>query len=293
MTRSGNRTTLSVLVAFALAAVACSSSSSTSQATVTTPSPSNAESGLYAVDISTGEMSLFLEPLEEGPVFATTELVLSPDTSLIAFEDTEADRHQISVMNADGTELHQLTHEGAAGTPAWSADGARIAFRNLAPDSTYEIYVVDVASGESNRITKEPLDVEGTPSWSPDGTTLVYQVGEHPMIRSIDLATGEAATILKDAGIPDISPDGNRLAFNTWSVAKVTLADMDGSDRTMIHSDSDECCAKWSPNGERIALIDYLTGQVFVYEVATGEKSVAGSGDLVDWLDDQTLLVRV
>jgi hypothetical protein len=47
-----------------------------------------------------------------------------------------------------------------------------------------------------------------------------------------------------------------------------------------------------SPNGEWIAFVDYLAGQVLVYEVATAEKSVVASGAVVDWLDDHTLLIQ-
>lgn len=293
MARSGNRATVCALTALMFGAVACSPSSSTSSAAPTTLSPSRSESGLYAVDIGTGDATLFLGPLEGGPVFALTEFALASDADLVAFgaEDANGDP-QISVINADGTDLHRLTHGQAASSPAWSPDGARVAFRGLAPDSTYEIYVVDVASGETSRITRELQDLSGAPSWSPDGEMILFQVGEPPVVRSIDIATGATTTIVKDAGIPDVSPDGSRLAFNTWSVAKVTLAGIDGSDRTIIRSGRDECCAKWSPDGERIAFQD-LEGNVYLYELATGERRTVGSGNLVDWLDNQTLLVSV
>jgi Tol biopolymer transport system component len=295
MDRCGTRTALGVLIAFTVAAVACSSSNSSSAqgpTITTTPSVGPSESGLYALDVATGESVLFLAP-PEGLVSSLVEFVLSPDGTQLAFEDADADdRSQIFVMNADGTDLHQLTHEPIADSPAWSADGARIAFRGLDSDATYEIYVIDVASAEVSRITRETQDVEGAPSWAPDGRTIVYQVGEPAVLRSIDLATGETATIMRNAGLPDVSADGSRLVFNTWSSAKVTFAGIDGSDRTMLRSERDECCAKWSPNGERFAFID-LVGNIYVYEVTTGERTLAGTGGLVDWLDDDTLLVQV
>jgi Tol biopolymer transport system component len=206
----------------------------------------------------------------------------------------DGDGHpQIFVMNTRGNDLHQLTHEPiAAVSPAWSPDGARIAFRGLTRDSMHAIYVVDVASGESTRITRGTADVTQVPSWLPDDRTVVFQVGAPPVIRSVDLATGETSTIVKDAGLPDVSPDGSRLAFNTWSMAKVTLIDIDGSDRTIIRTGSEMYNAKWSPNGERIAFQSYPGKQVSVYQVGTEERRLTGvSGDIVEWLDDQTLLV--
>ena len=57
----------------------------------------------------------------------------------------------------------------------------------------------------------------------------------------------------------------------------------------------ESCCARWSPNGERTAFQSYPGDNVFVYEPTTGKRRVVGSiaafFDLVDWLDDQTLLV--
>lgn len=249
--------------------------------------------GVYAVDIDTGVPTLLFESPE-----GATEYSVAPGGDLVAFQAEDGDGNpQIFVMNADGTGLHQLTHELAAQSPAWSPDGTRIAYRGLAPDSTHEIYVLDVASGESNRITQEQQDVESgytdQPSWLPDGRTIVFQVGEPAVLRSVDIATGATSTIVEDAGIPDVSPDGSRVAFNTWSVAKVTLANIDGSDRRILLSGREACCARWSPDGERIAFQSPIN--VYLYELSTGERrivgSIAGSFDLVDWLDDQTLFV--
>ncbi|MGZ8631899.1 MAG: hypothetical protein ACXWZF_13190 [Actinomycetota bacterium] len=217
----------------------------------------------------------------------------------IAYQANDEDGYpQVFVVEAGATSAEQITHEElGAQSPTWAPDGARIAYRAVAPDATYEVYVVDVASGKADRITHDRRDAASEfpspPSWSSDGKTLLYQVGEPPVVRSVDIATGEIATIVADAGLPDISPDGTRLSFNTWSMVKVTLAGIDGSDRTMIESESDDCCARWSPNGEWIAYTDYSVSQVMIYEVATGEKKVVRSGILVDWLDDQTLLVQL
>lgn len=253
-----------------------------------TPVTSPSTPGLYAVDIDTGDSTLFLEPAEGG-----TEFAIAPETDLIAFEAEDDDgRSQIFVMNTDGTDPRQLKlGSPEARAPAWSPDGTQIAFVGLAPDATFEIYVVDVGSTESDRVTREPVDVGGTPAWSPNGDTIVFQVGEHPVVRRVNIATGATATIVEDAGIPDVSPDGSQLAYNTWSLARVTLADIDGSDRTIIRSPTETYNANWSPNGEQIAFQNYPEDRVYVYELTTGERRAFGSGDIVDWLDDDTLLI--
>ena len=53
----------------------------------------------------------------------------SPDGSKLAFSSNRTGTYQIFVMNADGTNVVQLTNSGSSNTqPAWSPDGTKIAF---------------------------------------------------------------------------------------------------------------------------------------------------------------------
>jgi hypothetical protein len=123
---------------------------------------------------------------------------------------------------------------------------------------------------------------------------IVYQVDLPglPIIRSIDVATGRAMKIIGDAGLPHVPPDGTQIAFNTWSMVRVTLANIDGSERRVISSPGDRCCAKWSPDGERLAF-RVTEGNACLYDVALAATRSIEPGDIVDWIDDQTLLVSV
>jgi Tol biopolymer transport system component len=273
----------------------------TTTALIPSASPSAAvppTAAAYAVDIDTGESTLLFDSPE-----GVSEYSVGPGGDLVAFQKDDGDGNpQIFVMNADGTGQHQLTHELAAKSPAWSPDGTQIAFRGLAPDSTYEIYVIDVASGEPRRITRESADVDSPytdqPSWSPDGEWIVYQVGISPVLRRVDIENGAISAIVVDAAIPDVSPDGSQVVYNIWSTSDVGLANIHGSGRATIYSSSsngDGCCARWSPNGKLIAFQIHPGGTFYVYELATGETRIVatmpGAIDLVDWLDDQTLFI--
>jgi Tol biopolymer transport system component len=70
------------------------------------------------------------------------------------------------------------------------------------------------------------------------------------------------------------------------------MADIDGSERQVI-SPEYRGDAKWSPDGERLAFRDREGNNTYVYDVALAETRRVGPGAIVDWIDDQTLLVSV
>lgn len=69
-------------------------------------------------------------------------------------------------MDADGTNLRQLTHTPTPKCqPSWSWDGRRIAFVSFR-DGNAELYTLDVDSGEEVRLT-EMMRVDAVPHFLP------------------------------------------------------------------------------------------------------------------------------
>jgi TolB protein len=125
---------------------------------------------------------------------------VSPDGRRIVFEREGVDcgpdcsYDEIFVVNTDGTNLTQLTHNPPGlvcgtggfcnGSPAWSPDGMRIAFSRasgLVADDLIEsvgIYVMDADGSGVRQITqalKPALGEDSDPQWSPDAREIVFQ----------------------------------------------------------------------------------------------------------------------
>jgi TolB protein len=101
----------------------------------------------------------------------------SPDGRMIAFErGSSADDPQaysnmdIWVVNADGSNPRNLTRSPGVGDyrPSWSPDSAGIVFESVRPEDgsyIYQIWIVDVATGEMTQLTRDGNNM--TPCWAP------------------------------------------------------------------------------------------------------------------------------
>jgi dipeptidyl aminopeptidase/acylaminoacyl peptidase len=119
----------------------------------------------------------------------------SPRGDWIAFTaNTEGQHQALFLARPDGSEVRELHTPRAAPlfaqSPAWSPDGARLAFAG-GPRDVVDIGVYEVATGAL--IWVEAGEHEcATPVWSPDGARLAYSVNVDGDLRLVvaDLASG-------------------------------------------------------------------------------------------------------
>ena len=101
----------------------------------------------------------------------------SPDGRRIVFISIPTgagQRHDIHVMNADGTGRVPLTHTPAAEEQgvSWSPDGTRLAFASNR-DGNWEIYSMTATGTDVRRLTNDAA-ADNAPSYAPDGRSIAF-----------------------------------------------------------------------------------------------------------------------
>jgi Tol biopolymer transport system component len=152
----------------------------------------------------------------------------SPDGTQIAFRGDldlaePSGDEEIYVMNADGTNVRQLTSNADFDSaPSWSPDGGWILFER-APAGTFttgveaqekDVYVMRADGTDVRRLTDSPGLDEG-PEFSPDGTRIAFSSARDGQqeIYVMD-ADGANPRRLTDNPARDESPDWQALPFD-------------------------------------------------------------------------------
>ena len=173
----------------------------------------------------------------------------------IAFTSSRDGNKEIYVMDGDGRNQRRVTtHPARDESPAWSPDGAKIAFVSNRNKDRQQIWVIDADGKNPIRLTDGLRD--SYPDWSPDGTKIVYDAHQlGPAGITVIDADGKNKRRLKNEGgvFPSWSPDGKRIVY---AFDQIYVMDADGrNSEQLTHDAGFKRMPRWSHDGTRIAYL--------------------------------------
>ncbi|MEM9458773.1 MAG: hypothetical protein AAGF11_31640 [Myxococcota bacterium] len=149
---------------------------------------------------------------------------VSADGRRVAFRRNDVAQSRLGLLDlatGDVEELPPMERIAQVYTPRWSPAGDKIAFSGFREGGYRDIYVYDLSSGQTERITADRhLDI--SPSWSPDGRYLVFSSDRDDVfnIYAFDTHTEQVhqvSNVLGGAFEPRVSHDGRRVAYVGYS----------------------------------------------------------------------------
>lgn len=215
----------------------------------------------------------------------------SPDGGRIVFYSYQDGDAEIYVMDGDGSNLTQLTHNETYDIePIWSADGSRIAYTASPDMESFTTRVVDADGSNDSRVT-----AGGVKSWSPDGRrmSVVWTEDEGQTFSSeiYDIESGERDEIAHPAAARAMaiwSPDWSRIAW--VDQGDLYVAEIDDVLTSRLTEGFDVAHATWSPNGGLIAFVSAHEGdyELYVVDIDRGEPAQLTDNEAQDWFPSWT-----
>ena len=210
----------------------------------------------------------------------------SPDGGKVAY----LSGYDVVVMDAAGSNPVNVTFSASVEVgPAWSADGARIAFasdRSGAP----ELYLMNPDGSNVVRVTTQVGFVWSRPTWSPDSRRLAFACEVAPGNRDICVIDANGSGLVRLTADPAIddgaawSPDGATIAFTTTRYgADPQLATMrsDGSNVTRLGGGIIAWDPAWSPDGLYLAFTSWGSESFGVFTMRPGGDDITWMGDFL------------
>ena len=186
-----------------------------------------------------------------------SKLVWSPDRTKIAFLSGTYPQQQVYTINADGTNLKNLTnnpqHQVYSVKLFWSPDSSRIAYyQGKLGDLSGEkqdIYAIDLSRGTAQNLTQKPTEYDAL-SWSPDGKFIAFVAGEsnHKKLYTITTDGSKLTQLASNLELSRIyelpwSSDSQQIAFSFNEIkgdkSNLYVINRDGSRLTKLTNDKD------------------------------------------------------
>jgi Tol biopolymer transport system component len=200
----------------------------------------------------------------------------SPDAGHVAFDSDRDGERGVFVANRDGTDVRRVSPEGYAADPTWSPDGRTLAFLRVERDrpGVRNLWLVDVSSGNSRRVTAFTSGETGRAAWFPDGRRICYAHNDQLVIQNTE--TGDVRRYGSPVGqrrldTPAVSRDGEHVMFHVNGSGAWLLNLPDGS-MTFALTDPTVGQFSWSEDGRRVAFYSRRNNEWGIWVMAPRQR---------------------
>lgn len=209
------------------------------------------------------------------------------------------DTYSVWVMNSDGSENTQLTHNPLnRAWPTWSPDGTQIAFSSYSGNPrALHVHLMHPDGSDLRAVTSGAAE-DFFPTWAPDGTILFLR-NQTPDSHSGDVwaVRPDGSELVQlttgwNVGNYALSPDGTKMAIHDTKNHRIVILHMDASrsSATLVEGDfrSVVVALAWSPDGQAVAMatsnFDSPTGSdVYIVNAdGSGSTTVPNAGSSWD-----------
>ncbi|MEI8139163.1 MAG: hypothetical protein WCI03_04770 [bacterium] len=202
---------------------------------------------------------------------------------------TATGNKELYTCDADGGNLHQLTHDKSISmAPRWSPDGSKIVYTSFLKGFA-DIYMIDSASGKRSVISRSPgINMAGAISPGGGEMLMVLSKDGNPEVYSKSFGSGQLIRLTRTprAGeaSPTWSPDSSQIAYVSDMAGagspQLYVMDRSGTSRRLTSRGKENVDPDWGANN-LIAFSSRRSGlySVYIINPATMEERQVSPSD--------------